>query len=126
MTRYRALQAFPLQHPGNPKRQILIRSGQEVELSDDQVGKHAIGVSITPVDESGELAREEPEAPVELPSRPSNNATKDTWRSYLVALNNATREDLDSDLEVPDNATRDEMIALGDARVAEWNALEED
>jgi hypothetical protein len=69
-----------------------------------------------PVEGAGSEVAEE----VELPERPSNGASKDVWRAYLVELNNATRDEL-GELDVPADATRDQMIALGDTRIAEWN-----
>lgn len=57
----------------------------------------------------------------ELPTRPSNGASKDAWRSYLEQLKAVTDPEMDEPLEIPADATRDQMIAIGDQRVAEWN-----
>lgn len=56
---------------------------------------------------------------VDLPDRPSNGASKDTWRAYLDKLSAATADEL-GPLEVPADATRDQMIQIGDERVAEY------
>lgn len=56
----------------------------------------------------------------DLPPRPSNNASAATWSNYLKALGDVTSAEL-GPLEVPSGTKRDEMIAIGDARVAEWN-----
>ena len=56
MAKYRALQAFPIGHPGNPKRQLLVRAGDEVELADGDVAEHAIGVSIERIDQDSGAA----------------------------------------------------------------------
>lgn len=124
MAKYRAIQSFPLPHPNNPKRQVLVRGGDEVELSDDQVGQHAIGVSIAPLNDDGTPVVEPNDAvEVELPARPSNGATKAEWRTYLEQLAQVTDPEMEQPLQVPENATRDEMIQIGDQRVTEWNEV---
>lgn len=120
MAKYKALQSFPMAHPQNPKRQILVRGGDEVELDDEFVDGGIENGVLQSLDEQPEEAEAEEAEPV-LPDRPSNGATKDTWRAYLAQLGGVTAEL--GPLEVPDNATRDEMIAIGDKRVADWNEV---
>jgi len=126
MAKYKARQSFPMPHPQNPKRQILVRGGDVVDLPDDFVDGGVESGVLQRLDEDGQPAQVAEATETELPPRPSNGATKVEWRAYLVQLNEVTREDLDDDLVIPDNATRDEMIAIGDTRVAEWNSLDED
>lgn len=121
MAKYRALQAFPIEHPGNPKRQLLVRAGDEVELADDDVAEHAIGVSIERIDQDSDAA--EPAA-VELPVRPSNGGTKEAWLAYLSELERVTADEL-GPLSIPEGARRDDLIVIGDERVAEWKDEDE-
>jgi hypothetical protein len=127
MTKYRAIQSFPIPHPNNPKRQVLVRGGDEVELPNDLVGEHAIGVTVERLDDEGNpVAADEQDSGsdsvVELPERPSNGATKVEWRDYLDRLAAVTDPEMDSPLVVPADATRDQMIQIGDQRVNDWNA----
>lgn len=112
--------------PKKPNKTRLVRAGTEVELTDEQAqGLRDAGALIE--DESGEdaSAQEAESAEVTLPERPNNGASKDNWRTYLEQLNAVTRDEL-GDLSIPADATRDQMIQIGDERVAEWDALEEE
>lgn len=115
-------------HPKNPNKDIVLRGGQVHEI-DDEIAQRAIDLgSAEAYDgdaEPGQVPPEDQVGPADLPPRPSNGATKEEWRAYLVALEAATRDVL-GDLSVPDDAKRDDMIALGDARVADYNAEFED
>lgn len=112
-------------NPKKPNRTVLVRAGDEVELTDEQAqGLREQGLLV----EDDEATAEESTAPesaareeVTLPERPSNGASKDTWRTYLEQLKAATDPEMEEPLEIPADANRDQMIAIGDARVAEWN-----
>jgi hypothetical protein len=127
--RIKLINSLSLPHPANEKRTVLHRGGEVLETGDQisaEIARRAVEMNAAqevdangdPVDDSGT------DEDVELPARPNNGATKDTWRNYLAELNSAT-EGVLGPLVVPDNATRDDMIAIGDNRVAEWNALDE-
>lgn len=111
------INAMTLPHPNNPKRSILHKAGETVDVS-DEIGQRAIDLKAAKKADEDEEG--EPEAEVELPERPSNGATKEAWSAYLQALEVATLAEL-GPLNVPADAKRDDMIAIGDARVAEWN-----
>lgn len=102
-----------------PTRSRLVRAGTELELEGETLERLRDLGAVKPADEADDEDTDVVEE-VELPDRPSNGASKETWRSYLVELEEATEEL--GDLEIPDDATRDTMIQIGDARVAEWNA----
>lgn len=119
MARYKALQSFPIQHPNNPKRGLLVRAGEEVELADDLVADHAIGVTIERIDKDPAEPVDGPDAVVELPARPSNGGTKEAWLAYLNELEKVTADEL-GPLSIPEGAKRDDLIIIGDDRVAEW------
>jgi hypothetical protein len=122
MAKYKALQSFPMSHPDNPKRQVLVRGGDVIELDDDFVQGGVEAGTLEPLDQPEDGSNDEGDEDIELPTRPSNGGTKEAWRAYLAELSKVTSENSDLEpLQVPDTATRDEMIAIGDARVAEWN-----
>lgn len=132
--RVKLINSLSLPHPHSKKRTVLHRGGEVLETGEvfpEEIARRAIEMGAAqevdendePVQDSGTSNREA-SADVDLPARPSNGAAKDVWRGYLAELDRVTRETLDP-LVVPDNATRDEMIAIGDTRVAEWNALAE-
>lgn len=116
MAKYRAVTSV---YETVKKTQHVRRPGTVIDLPDEDAERLLELGAIEPdTDEEPDADVEEPEA-VELPERPSNGATKEAWRTYLAALNTATKGEL-GDLQVPDDATRDQLIAIGDARVAEW------
>lgn len=121
--RVKLVNAIPVRNKDNPNRVIVRRADEIVDLP-DEIGKRAVSMGAAkPVDDDGNVIEDEPEEgeDVELPERPSNGATKDTWRAYLGQLGAVTSEL--GPLEVPESASRDEMIALGDKRVADWNEV---
>lgn len=113
--------------PKRPNRTKLVRAGDEVELTDEQAeGFRKAGVLVEDDDEEGVPAGSgDPDVPppgqTDLPVRPSNGGTKVEWRTYLEQLKAVTDPEMDEPLEIPADANRDQMIAIGDARVAEWN-----
>lgn len=99
------------------KTDYLREPGTEIEVSDEDAERLLKLGAIKRIGESAdEVSAEEDD--LVLPARPSNGASKEVWRKYLTTLDEATKDELDP-LEVPDDATRDQMIAIGDARLAE-------
>lgn len=100
------------------RKRVMLRGGTEQDLPDEfarDLVERGAAKSLGE-EEDGEGA---PEEFVELPARPSNSASTDTWRTYLGELETATAEL--GPLHVPDDAKRDDMIAIGDARLSAWN-----
>lgn len=128
--------ALSLPHPRNKKRTVLHHAGEVLDL-DTELAERAVEYGAAErVDGDDEPDVETADAPpvpqsgaeddggtideVELPERPSNNATTEAWRAYVTQLVEVTKEEL-GETDVPASATRAELIQLGDTRVAEWN-----
>jgi len=122
--RLRMIHTVPVEHPNNKNKLLMLRGGEEHEIGNDLAQRMLDYGAAERVEEDD--AAEDPEAvprdELDLPERPSNGATKDAWRDYLGKLNEATKAEF-GELEVPADATRDAMIAIGDARVTEWNEV---
>ena len=127
MTKYRTKTALSLQTDPDKKpwRTRLVLADREVELEDGEFTQSLInrGAIVSADQDESTGGQTDETEPVELPTRPSNGATKAEWRAYLDQLKAKTDPEMAEPLVVPDNATRDEMIQIGDARVAEWNEV---
>lgn len=104
------------------KTTYLRRPGTTVEIPDEDAERLLeLGAIKRPdSDEDQPAAGRAEEGEVTLPQRPSNSASKDTWRAYLHELATATDPWMDEPLAVPDDANRDQMIAIGDQRVRDF------
>jgi hypothetical protein len=129
--RVKLINALSLPHPNNKNRSIVHRGGTVLDL-DDEIAQRALDLGAAELPEredqgsSGDPVEDNGDGdPVALPPRPSNGATRDAWRAYLVELGRVTTPPLEP-LAVPDDITRDRMIQLGDARVREWDELDEE
>lgn len=124
-TKYVALQALSMTHPGNPKRSLLIKAGQVASLTDEEA-KRCLRRGIIRELTDEERGDEEPVTGalvgdphpgetgpvdvVEWPARPSNGAAKDAWLQYIDELEDA----VDEEIEVPEDAKRDDLIRIAD------------
>jgi hypothetical protein len=129
--RVKLINALSLPHPNNKNRSIVHRGGTVLDL-DDEIAQRALDLGaaerLNEQDETPDTGTVEDNGdgdPVALPPRPSNGATRDTWRAYLTELGRVTTPPLEP-LAVPDDITRDRMIQLGDTRVREWDELDEE
>jgi hypothetical protein len=102
------------------KTDFVRRPGTEIEMPDEDAKRLLeLGAIKRPGDEDAAEQDVNPQD-VQLPARPSNGATKETWQGYLDALEKVTESELGK-LDVPKDAKRDELIVIGDTRVAQWN-----